>query len=166
MDSEDERDPGRDGFYLRTRLDRRNRLELRLYEAKETRAPRPDRNRVGYYRLRRFFASIEGFYKVSNPIIVMNDPVRGKRCHQGSLDLTGRHASRYEELSIRWKEFTEGVMKTTSNVREVEHHQCDDETDIMMNDYLAKWNLDGAMSTSEILSQISTCSQIDRYFIN
>ena len=152
MDSEDERDPRRDGLHLHTCLDRRDDLELRLYEAKESHCKK---NRVAYYRLRRFFASIEGFHKVSNSIVVMNDPVQGKRSHQGTLDLTGRHATRYEELSIRWKEFTEGVM-----------NQRDDEGDIMMNECLKKWNLDGAMSTSELLSQIGTCSQIDRYFIN
>ena len=165
MDSEDEGDPRRNGFYLRTRFDRRNRLELRLYEAKEARASRSDRNRVGYYRLRRFFASIEGFHKVSNSIVITNDPVRSKRCHQGSLDLTGRHASRYEELSMRWKGFIEGVMKTISHVREVEYHQHDDEIDIMMNEYLEKWNLDGAMSTSELLSHISMCRRIHIYLI-
>ena len=158
MDSEDERDPRRDGLHLRTCFRRRNELELRLYEAKESDS---NKNRVAYYRLRRFFASVEGFHRVSNSIVVMNDPVQGKRSHQGTLDLTGRHATRYEELSIRWKEFTEGVMKTISQIHEVEPHRRDDEGDIMMNECLKKWNLDGAMSTSELLSQIGTCSQID-----
>ena len=77
MDAEDERDPKRDGWHLRQRLDERNKLELRLYEAKEVEASHYGGNMGAYYRLRRFFASLVGFHEVSDPmqIAVTNDLV-------------------------------------------------------------------------------------------
>ena len=73
MDAEDERDPKRDGWHLRERLDERNKLELRLYEAKEVEASHYGGNMVAYNRLRRFFASLVGFHEVSDPMQVTND---------------------------------------------------------------------------------------------
>ena len=116
MDAEDERNPKREEWYLRECLEERNQLELRLYEAKEVEAYSYGRNKVVYYRLRRFFASLVGFHEVSDPmqVAVTNDLAYGDCYCQGSLDLSGRHASRYEELSMKWQEFTVTYQKPLS----------------------------------------------------
>ena len=75
MDAEDERNPKREEWYLRECLEERNQLELRLYETKEVEAYSYGGDKVAYYRLRRFFASMVGFHEVSDPmkVAVMND---------------------------------------------------------------------------------------------
>ena len=167
MDAEDERNPKREEWYLRECLEERNQLELRLYEAKEVEAYSYGGDKVAYYRLRRFFASLVGFHEVSDPmqVAVTNDLAYGDRYHQGSLDLSGRHASRYEELSMKWQEFYSDVSKAAIKILEVKPQRRDEKADKIMNECLAKWNLDGAMSAFKLAKHLGMQFLIDTHVI-
>ena len=168
MDAENERNPKREEWYLRECLEERNQLELRLYEVKEVEAYSYGGDKVAYYRLRRFFASLVGFHEVSDPmqVAVTNDLAYGDRYHQGSLDLSGRHASRYEELSMKWQEFFIGVSKATIKISKVKPQRRDEKANRIMNECLAKWNLDGGMPAFELMTHLGIQFLIDVQFIH
>ncbi|KAJ3474078.1 hypothetical protein NLI96_g12661 [Meripilus lineatus] len=120
-------------FTTSIRWSRRNGVYLKLHQAKEWGCVRREyarwrdavvngleidrrRNSSALYRVKRFCESIQGF-------------------HEGNLDLTGRHESRYQQLYARWNRFLADVLHLSLHATEVEVPVEEDEEIVMEIDY-------------------------------
>ena len=67
---------------------------------------------------------------------------------------------------MKWQEFYSDVSKATIKILEVKPQRRDEKADKIMNECLAKWNLDGAMPAFELMTHFGIQFLIDIKFIH